>query len=106
MKRRQILTAALALLLLTGCAENPDSDIIVHKDMEKLIGEAQQTDESKADVEVFQQYDHYTAEFTNDGLYVTVHADADVDIPLLRRRVARSGKRHEICGRLGGRQML
>ena len=41
MKRRRILTAALALLLLAGCAENPDSDIIVHKDMEKLISEAQ-----------------------------------------------------------------
>ena len=81
MKRRRILTAALALLLLAGCAENPDSDIIVHKDMEKLISEAQQTDESKADVEDFQQYDHYTADLTNDGLHVTVHADADVDIP-------------------------
>ena len=81
MKRRRILTAALALLLLAGCAENPDSDIIVHKDMEKLIGEAQQTDESKADVEDFAQFDHYTADLTNDGLHVTVHADADVDIP-------------------------
>lgn len=79
------LTALLSLLLLTGCAENPDSDIIVHKDMDKLIDEAQQTDESKAEVSDFQQYDHYTAELANEGLHVTIHADTDVDIPLAEK---------------------
>ena len=81
MKRRRILTAALAMLLLAGCAENPDSDIIVHKDMEKLIGEAQQTGESKAEVADLQQNDRYTADFTNENLLVSVHADAEVEIP-------------------------
>ena len=79
--KKELVAAAFALLLLTGCAENPDSDIIIHKDMEKLIDEAQQTDESKAEVSDFQQYDHYTADLENEGLHVTVHADADVDIP-------------------------
>ena len=79
--KKRMFAAALALLMLTACAENPDSDIIVHKDMEKLIDEAQQTDESKADVEDFQQYDRYTADLENESLHVKVHADADVDIP-------------------------
>ena len=79
--KKRLTAAAFALLLLTGCAENPDSDIIIHKDMEKLIDEAQQTDASKAEVADFQQYDHYTVDLENEGLHVTVHADADVDIP-------------------------
>ena len=78
---KKIITAAIALLILTGCAENPDSDIVVHKDMEKLIDEAQHTDESKAEIADLQQYDHYTADIKNDSLNVTVRADADVDIP-------------------------
>ena len=79
--KKKLIAAAFALLLLTGCAENPDSDIVVHKDMEKLIGEAQQTDESKAEIEDLQQYEHYGADFENESLHVRVHADADVDIP-------------------------
>ncbi|MBR3448060.1 MAG: hypothetical protein IKH27_09660, partial [Oscillospiraceae bacterium] len=81
MKQIKFIAAAMTMLLLAGCAENPDSDIIIHKDMEKLIDEAQQTDASKAEVADFQQYDHYTADLENEGLHVTVHADADVDIP-------------------------
>ena len=81
MNKKRMTVFALALLLLAGCAENPDSDIIIHKDMEKLIDEAQQTDESKAEVVDFAQFDHYTAELENEALHVTVHADADVDIP-------------------------
>ena len=81
MKQIKFIAAAMTMLLLAGCAENPDSDIIIHKDMEKLIDEAQQTDASKAEVADFQQYEHYTADLENEGLHVTVHADADVDIP-------------------------
>ena len=79
--KKKLIAAAFALLLLTGCAENPDSDIVVHKNMENLISEAQQTDVSKAEVEDLQQFDHYEADFSDEGLHVTVHADADVDIP-------------------------
>lgn len=81
MKCKRILAAAMAALLLTACAENPDSDIIVHKDMDKLIDAAQQTDESKAEITDLQKFDHYTADFEDDSLLVKVHADADVDIP-------------------------
>ena len=81
MKQKKLLAAALSLLLLTGCAENPDSDIIVHKDMEKLIDEAQQTGESKAEVADLQQNDRYTADFEHESLRVKVHADAEIEIP-------------------------
>ncbi|HBI86033.1 MAG TPA: hypothetical protein DDX71_07110 [Ruminococcus sp.] len=80
--KHRIMTAVLtAALLLTGCAENPESSVIVHKDMEKVIEEAAQTGESKADVAQLRQYDSYTADFESESLRVSVHADAQVDIP-------------------------
>ena len=79
--KKQMIAAAFVLLLLTGCAENPDSGIIIHKDMEKLIDEAQQTGERKANSADFPDGGRYTADFTNDNLHVTVHADAAVSIP-------------------------
>ena len=81
MKQRFFLAGVMVTLLLTGCAENPDSDIVVHKNMENLISEAQQTDVSKAEVEDLQQFDRYTADYTNENLRVTIHADAEIEIP-------------------------
>ena len=82
---KKIITAAIALLILTGCAENPDSDIVIHKDMEKVIDEAQHTDESKADVEQLRQETEYNAEFENKSLRVKVQADADIITPEAER---------------------
>lgn len=102
--KKQIFAAAFALLLLAGCAENPDSDIIIHKDMEKLIDEAQQTDESKAEVADLQQNDRYTADFENESLRVSVHADAEVEIPAIDKlsmyRVQQRRFTQEDCDRV------
>ncbi|MBR3043962.1 MAG: hypothetical protein IKH27_01275 [Oscillospiraceae bacterium] len=104
MKHKKLLAAVLSLLLLTGCAESPDSDIIIHKDMEKLIDEAQQTDESKAEVSDLQQNDRYTADFENESLRVSVHADAEVEIPAIDRlsmyRVQQRRFTQEDCDRV------
>lgn len=81
MKHLRIFAAILALLLLAGCAENPDSDIVNHKEMENLISEAQQNDGGKQGVEDLRQYDSYKADIANDSLRVTIHADARVDVP-------------------------
>lgn len=82
MKLRKCIAAAMAaVLMLTGCTESPESDIIVHKDMEKVIGEAQQTDESKADLQELRQETHYKAELENESLHVKIHADADITMP-------------------------
>lgn len=81
MKHLRVITAILALFLLVGCAENPDSDIVNHKEMENLISEAQQDGEGKQGVEDLRQYDSYKADIANESLRVTIHADAKVDIP-------------------------
>ena len=80
-KLNHVLAAAIAMLMLAGCAENPETDIVVHKDMEKVIQEAQQTDVSKADVEELRQETRYSADFGNESLRVKVHADASIEIP-------------------------
>ena len=78
---KRVLAAAMAVMLFTGCAKNPDSEIVVHKDMEKVIQEAQHTDVSKADVEELRQETRYTAEIGNENLRVKLRADAGVEIP-------------------------
>lgn len=94
-KKRHMTAAVLAMLLLAGCAENPDSDIVIHKDMDKVISEAQQTDDSKQDVEELRQFDSYTADFENEGLRVKVHADAQVDIPQTEQLSVFRVRQHE-----------
>lgn len=93
--KKKLIAAVFALLLLTGCAENPDSDIVIHKDMDKVIDEAQHTDESKADVEQLRQYGNYTADIENESLRVSIHADAQVDVPQTDKLSIFRVKQHE-----------
>ena len=80
----KIITSLLTVsvtLFCTACQENPDTEIVVHKDMDKMISEAQATDESKVDIEEMKQFDSYVAEFSDESLGVSVKANAEVDIP-------------------------
>ena len=43
MKKRIIILTAMMAFMLTGCQENPKSSIVVNKDMDKLIEQAQET---------------------------------------------------------------
>ncbi len=72
-----------AALLLTGCAQNPESSVIVRKDMENVIREAQETGEQKVDAAQLQTAgaQRYTADFENESFRVRVHADAELDVP-------------------------
>lgn len=80
-KRTTSILTALVTLFCTACQENPDTEIVVHKDMDKMISEAQATDESKVDIEEMKQFDSYVAEFSDESLGVSVKANAEVDIP-------------------------
>ena len=40
----------VASMLLSGCQKNPDSSIVVNKDMDNLIEEAQKDGENAADI--------------------------------------------------------
>ena len=79
--------AVLAILvvfsmLFTGCQENPDSSIVVNKDMDHLIELAGNTETGVTDVaETVEGYQIYQAQFEDESLKVSVTADALVDIP-------------------------
>ena len=82
-QHRKFAAILAAALLLTGCAQNPESSVIVRKDMEKVIREAQETGEQKVDAAQMQTAgtQRYTADFENASLRVRVHADAEMEIP-------------------------
>lgn len=81
--RRKTLYMGMGLLLvfsLAGCQKNPDSSLVVNKDMDNLIEQAQNT-EGAADIEDMRSYDSWQTTIQDDSLGVNVTVDAKVDIP-------------------------
>ena len=76
------LAATLTASLFAGCQKSPEKEIISNKDMDNMIEQAQDTQAATTEVaEVAKNYDTYQADIKDDNLHVTVHADAQVDIP-------------------------
>ncbi len=70
------LAATLTASLFAGCQKSPN------KDMDNMIEQAQDTQAATTEVaEVAKDYDTYQTDIKDDSLHVTVHADAQVDIP-------------------------
>ncbi len=106
MKRNKITTVIFAGMLLTACQQNPDSGIVVHKDMEKVIAEAENSNDSKVELAEMQtpEFDSYTADIQNAQLRVNIKANAKVDIPQIDRlsllRVEQHKFSQEECDRI------
>ena len=66
-----------------SCQKSPDSSLVVNKDLDKLIEEAEGTDTEKVNINdiIEQNYDSYITTIKNDDLGVTVNVNAKVDIP-------------------------
>ena len=76
------LAATLTSSLFAGCQKSPEKEIVSNKDMDNMIEQAQDTQVSTTEVaEVAKDYDTYQTDIKDDSLHVTVHADAQVDIP-------------------------
>lgn len=65
--------------MLAGCQKNPDSSIVVNKDMDKLIDQANET--GKGMENITDDYETYQTQISDTSLMVTVNVDASVDIP-------------------------
>lgn len=77
-----ILCAAL-LASFSSCRESPESSLVVHKDLDKLIEEATTPDTDKVEIgDLVEKYDSYVTTIENESLGVTVNVDAKVDIPV------------------------
>ena len=79
---------ALTLCLVTfttctGCQKSPESSIVVNKDLDKLIEEANTPDAGKVDIKDISDiaYETYVTSFEDASLGVKVNVDAKVDIP-------------------------
>ena len=67
---------------MIGCQESPEESVVVNKDMDNLIEEAEKEDDEGFDVEEDAgKYNTYKKEITNEALGVHVSVDAKVDIP-------------------------
>jgi hypothetical protein len=82
MKKKLCVGAMLTAVLLSACQKNPESSIVVNKDMDRLIEEAQKDDGSTGNMEAIAgDYDVYQTSFSNEALGVNVNVNATVDIP-------------------------
>lgn len=76
------VAATLTASLFAGCQKSPEKEIVSNKDMDNMIEQAQDTQSSTTEVaQVAKDYDTYQTDIKDDSLHVTVHADAQVDIP-------------------------
>lgn len=81
-KNNWLLATGMILVLgLSACQKSPDSSIVVNKDMDNLIDEAQNGEGAVNVADVAGSYDTYQTSLQNDSLGVSVHVDARVDIP-------------------------
>lgn len=81
-KNKWLLATGMILVLgLSACQKSPDSSIVVNKDMDNLIDEAQNGEGGVNVADVAGNYDSYQTSLQNDSLGVSVNVDARVDIP-------------------------
>lgn len=79
---RIAVCTVIASLLLSGCQKNPDSSMVVNKDMDNLIEEAQKDGEGTVDMaNIAGAYETYRTTLSDDSLGVLVNVNAKVDIP-------------------------
>ncbi len=87
MNGKRILGAAVCGLavLLAGCQANPEQSVVVHKNMEDLISQAQTEGAGTVDAQALQKEvgagERYQTRIENESLHVTVAVDAAVEVP-------------------------
>ena len=71
------------LASMAACQKSPDSSLVVNKDFDKLIEEAEGTDTGKVKIEDIAdiEYEDYVTSFEDSDLGVKVNVNAKVDIP-------------------------
>ena len=78
-----IIICIAMLSSMAACQKSPDSSLVVNKDLDKLIEEAEGTDTEKVKIEDIAdiEYEDYITSFEDSDLGVKVNVNAKVDIP-------------------------
>lgn len=72
----------IMLLGMSACQQSPDSSIVVNKDLDNMIDQAQNSENGSANVaEAAGNYDTYQTTLQDENLGVNINVDARVDIP-------------------------
>ena len=78
---RIAVCTVIASLLLSGCQKNPDSSMVVNKDMDNLIEEAKKDGEGTVDMaNIAGGYETYQTTLSDDSLGVSVNVNAKVEM--------------------------
>lgn len=84
-KKKSLLFAVSMMLILSGCAKNPESSIIKNKDFDNMLEEANDTENSvdikQIQTEVGGNYETYQTGLADDKLNINVSVDARVELP-------------------------
>lgn len=88
MRKRSIalLMTGVMLLSMAGCASNPDSAVVKEKNLDKMLEQAENTEEGATSIddvakEVEENYETYQTQIKDEALGVSVYVDAKVEIP-------------------------
>lgn len=78
------ILSAILVLSLTGCAGNPEKSVVREKNMDKMLQEAEEKEDTNSFEQVkeeVKQYESYQTKIQDKDLNVTVDVDAKVEIP-------------------------
>ena len=76
-----LLLACLALGLLVGCQDTPDTPAVVQKDQEQMLQTAQQGRDNSALLAALEVPERFTGDWTGVNGFVHVTADAEIILP-------------------------
>ncbi|MDE6025988.1 MAG: hypothetical protein K2G45_11100 [Lachnospiraceae bacterium] len=77
-----ITAALLAIVLLAGgCRKKPEQSIVVNKDFDNMIEEAENTEDMQEVSDLAKDYETYQIILSDESLQITAKIDAQVDIP-------------------------
>lgn len=86
MRKQKIHMTTVAVLLVIalstgGCKKEPEQSIVVNKDFDNMIEEAENTGEMHEVSDLAKDYETYQTTLRDDSLKITAKIDAQVDIP-------------------------
>lgn len=79
-----LMLSGMMLFTLAGCASNPKKSVVKEKNMDKMLQEAQKTDDANTYEQIKEEvkkYETYKTRIEDNKLKVVVDVDAKVEVP-------------------------
>lgn len=79
-----LMLSGVMVLTLAGCASNPEKSVVKEKNMDKMLQEAQKTDDTNTFDQIKEEvkkYETYKTHIEDKKLKVVVDVDAKVEVP-------------------------